>query len=120
MRLAAFVVLASCAAPAASLPPTIVPVILPSPQPLDVAPEPPKKRTGPCPDGMIAIPGGAFAMKNRGDVKIDAFCMDRTEVTAAAFTRCVEAGKCSDQDLQCDKVYTFRVPGKEDHPMNCV
>jgi sulfatase modifying factor 1 len=52
-----------------------------------------------CPDGAVPIPGGNFAMGSRNggdpdehpqhDVKLSAYCMDRTEVTVAQYKRCV-------------------------------
>ena len=53
-----------------------------------------------CPPGMVALRGGAFVMKGTGAaagdppplpsrrVKVAAFCLDRTEVAAAAYDAC--------------------------------
>jgi formylglycine-generating enzyme required for sulfatase activity len=59
-------------------------------------------RTG-CPDGMITIPGGGFFMGSDDDlelerpahsVKLRPYCVDRYEVTTAAYKSCSDAGRC--------------------------
>lgn len=61
------------------------------------APEPP--------EGMVLVPGGTFTMgldhpraipdeKTEHEVTVAPFFLDRTEVTNAAYTECVEAGVC--------------------------
>jgi formylglycine-generating enzyme required for sulfatase activity len=84
-------------------------------------------------DGMVEIPGGEFLMGCElsrdpqciiGDempihkVRLSSFMMDRHEVTAGQFRKCVEAGGCTPAKVggKC----TYRVPGKERHPINCV
>jgi formylglycine-generating enzyme required for sulfatase activity len=49
---------------------------------------------------------------------VDAFCMDRTEVTTAAYAACVKSGKCTKADTggSCNA----GVAGRENHPINCV
>lgn len=85
----------------------------PEPQPL----EPPSS----CPENMAFIPGGAFQMGERGDhVRVRNFCLDITEVTAAAYSHCVGQGMCSDEGSRCTYGATFGDPEKLDHPMNCV
>ena len=52
-------------------------------------------------------------------VHLDSFHIDRTEVTQAAYRKCVLAGKCTDPDLggsECN----WDKPQREDHPINCV
>jgi formylglycine-generating enzyme required for sulfatase activity len=77
--------------------------------------------------GMIAIPGGTFTMGSEdGDgnekpltrVTLSPYFMDRTEVSVAAYTACVDAGKCSapDTDESCNR----GVAGQENYPINCV
>ena len=81
-----------------------------------------------CPEGMVFVPGGTFSM---GDASPDAlpyqrahpqtvgpYCIDRTEVTVAAFDACDSVG-CGNPVGppwgQCTR------PGMDDsHPRNCV
>jgi hypothetical protein len=47
------------------------------------------------------------------------FCLDRTEVTVAAYRACVERGACErpkDEQYHCN----YRRSGRENHPINCV
>jgi len=118
--LVAFVACASCASPAALPPTPVIPVTVTTATPAPTFAPEPSKKSAPCPAGMALLPEGGFAMTDRGDVHVDAFCMDVTEVTAAAYARCVDAARCSDEGLVCEDVHTYRVAGKEDHPMNCV
>lgn len=103
-----------------------------------------------CPPGMALIPGGTFWMGSTGDdkdadsderprheVKLDAYCLDKTEVTVNAFKPCAATKQ---NDAQCGPVqvtvewsgYTpeeikfwskFCTGDKSDHgdhPINCV
>ncbi len=96
----------------------------------------------PCPAGMVIIPEGAFVMgADDGDrserpipvLHLAAFCMDRTEVTVAAYRACVAAGACQPasttawwpgiteadhrvNDRWCNANYGDR----DDHPVNCI
>jgi formylglycine-generating enzyme required for sulfatase activity len=85
------------------------------------------------PDGMVAVPGGPFWMGCNDEVDsgcedneypyhevfLSAFAIDRTEVTAAAYAACVDAGACSSPHpmnpfgSECD-------PGSGDLPATCV
>jgi len=47
------------------------------------------------------------------------FWLDTTEVTADAFAACVIARACDATDFACADA-TYGVPGKGDHPINCV
>ena len=57
-------------------------------------------------------------------VTLTSYCIDRTEVTVAAYTRCVAGGKCTatreaakdDFDSLCNHTRTDR----QDHPVNCI
>jgi formylglycine-generating enzyme required for sulfatase activity len=61
------------------------------------------------------------------ETKLGAFCIDRTEVTVAAYKRCVDAGKCSapysgdPDDLSwVDQACNQLLPDRLEHPVNCV
>jgi len=95
-----------------------------------------------CPSGMVAIPAGTFAMGSDGgqesetpvhDVAVNAFCIDRTEVTVAAYAECVEAGSCVPApttadwpgiDAEAKAIDSQFCTGARDdrgqHPVNCV
>ncbi len=77
--------------------------------------------TGPvtCPEGMSRVEGGSLLMDDR-KVEVGAFCMDRTEVTAAAYAACIDQKKCEAPATKPREFCTYRQAGKEQHPMNCV
>jgi formylglycine-generating enzyme required for sulfatase activity len=77
-------------------------------------------RADPCPPGMHSVAGGAYRMANGDDASVGSFCMDVTEVTVAAYGRCVDAGACHAEDLACGKAATWGKPGTQQHPVNCV
>lgn len=106
---------ASPATAAASSSASASPVALPAPDPI--------------PEGMVRIPEGIFLMgspRERGSPEerpmhervIAAFYMDVTEVTVAAYAKCVDAKVCRsprESDRFCN------VKGDHlDHPVNCV
>ncbi|MFO0760036.1 MAG: SUMF1/EgtB/PvdO family nonheme iron enzyme [Byssovorax sp.] len=86
-----------------------------------------------CPEGMIAFGSGHFTMGSPAgegaedehpahEVTLSAYCLDRTEVTVAAYRACVEEPR---GPLRC------KPPGagaycngaardRDDHPINCV
>jgi formylglycine-generating enzyme required for sulfatase activity len=91
----------------------------------------------PPPVGMQSVPGGTFKMgcvkgdtgcyvneEPQHEVTVNALLVDKTEVTVKAYGECVKAGKCTPTK---DMWGTFKlkncnqdVPGKENHPINCV
>jgi formylglycine-generating enzyme required for sulfatase activity len=90
-------------------------------------------RTTSCPDAMVHVPAGRFLMATpEGTIEyrngavheeqLTGYCIDRTEVTVAAYSRCVAAGSCtpatvaSDEDRFCNGTRADR----QDHPVNCV
>ncbi len=99
-----------------------------------VTPDPtPASRLSECPGGMVKIPAGRFRMGSPADVgqadehpehEVEvptAFCMDRTEVTVAAYQACRNAGGCaSDPNPRPDNFCTWGHRGFEQHPVNCV
>lgn len=82
---------------------------------------PDKAPDGPtsCPEGMARIAGGSFTMNTRRE-DVAAFCLDRTEVTAAAYGACVDQGKCQAPSEKQRELCNYRQTGKEQHPMNCL
>jgi formylglycine-generating enzyme required for sulfatase activity len=90
-----------------------------------------------CASKMVEVPAGSFWMgcnncagstvkdTSCGDnehpyheVHLDAYEIDRTEVTAAQYLACKNAGGCS--AAGSGSYATYEVPGKEDHPVNYV
>jgi len=76
---------------------------------------------------MVSIPAGSFMMgSNDGTwderpvhrVSVAGFSMDVTEVTTAAYTACVRAGRCSAAGTDADCNYGHS--DKNNHPINCV
>jgi len=76
---------------------------------------------GSCPADMVLIPGGMFTMGypaatgTTHGVRLTSFCIDRTEVTVAAYARCVAAGECS---LADSGFSSWGIAGQETHPIN--
>lgn len=71
-------------------------VVLPPPSPAQTALR--------CDDGMVLVPGGNLPQGN-GELAratVSAFCLDRTEVTVAAYRACVSAGRCAASDPSVD------------------
>jgi formylglycine-generating enzyme required for sulfatase activity len=88
------------------------------------------------PTGMVQVPVGEFWMGCNEEVDrecnydempvhqvyLDAFYIDKYEVTVAEYGRCVQAGRCSSEGLTAT-VYSgcnWGQGGRENHPINCV
>ena len=117
------------------IPPTNTPA-LPAHTPVPSTDTPIPPTPTPMPDAvvrtdgdMVFVPAGEFTMGSpdgQGDndehpqhtVYLNAFYIDKTEVTAAQYQRCVEAGACSAPDT--GGYCTYGAAGKSDHPVNCV
>ena len=79
----------------------LAPAMLQSDAAVEAAPAPPKVV---IPDDMLLVPGGTFTMgaddvgeqdeRPSHKVTVDSFLLDKTEVTNAAYRRCVEAEIC--------------------------
>jgi formylglycine-generating enzyme required for sulfatase activity len=78
-------------------------------------------------DAMVRVPGGTFRLGSAGgapdekpitEVTVPTLEIDVTEVTVAAFGRCVSAGKCAapDTGMYCN----WGKDGHARHPVNCV
>ena len=88
-----------------------------------------------CPVDMVHVPGGTFWMGSptglgeldehpQHQVTLSGYCIDRTEVTVAAYARCAASRKCTSamepatkgQESLCNGTRADR----QDHPVNCV
>ena len=81
-----------------------------------------------APADMVEVPAGKFTMgSNSGDsdekpvrqVYLDTYSIDKTEVTVAAYKKCVDAGGCTVPVENFD-MCTWEKGGKDKHPINCV
>lgn len=94
----------------------------------------PGSAKGPTPAGQVQIPPGCFRLgsyqgyadeRPAHKVCLDRFAMDRTEVTVAAFGRCVAAGRCKpptafEPSHPVRRGCNWQRPGRSRHPINCV
>ncbi|MGA7741939.1 MAG: formylglycine-generating enzyme family protein [Polyangia bacterium] len=106
------------------------------PSPPHPAPQPVRG----CAANQVSIPGGTFSMGD-GDldagpvhqVSLSAYCIDKTEVTVAAFLACVQAGGCRaptatvewrdytpEDKTKWSQFCTWGKMGLDQHPINCV
>jgi hypothetical protein len=94
-------------------------------------PEPKEALPNECPAGAVRIPGAELALDGRA-TKVQAFCLDRTEVTVADYRACLRAGRCFPPEHPrlsgpgswgvglADPRCNGPRQGREAHPMNCV
>jgi formylglycine-generating enzyme len=74
-----------------------------------------------CPEGTQLVPGGQFTTAtNRTEVTVADLCVDTFETTAALYKECVDAGKCTTNQVLCSEQSTWGQESKKDHPMVCV
>ncbi len=105
-----------------------------SPSPLTITPTPEAGATGTREKDrmvMVYVPAGKFLMGSTPDegydnehpqhtVSLDAFWIDKTEVTNAQYRKCVDAGTCR-EPTSCDwGKPTYSDPSKANHPVVCV
>jgi eukaryotic-like serine/threonine-protein kinase len=108
-----------------------------TPQPAPPASAPPRAAEPALPE-LILVPGATFLMgddqnpsRPKHEETVAPFELGRTEVTTAAYRRCVAAGACTaanttDQDLGriCTQFLAaecnFSRSDREEHPINCV
>lgn len=94
--------------------------------------------SGDCPSAMVLVPAGTFRMGSpngvgaaeehpQHEVKLSAYCIDRTEVTVKAYSACVAANGCSaalrtvGTGEYFAKLNRFcNGDDRPDHPINCV
>lgn len=84
------------------------------------------------PDGMVEVPAGEFLMgcnssidnqcypdeKPQHKVYLDAFYIDKTEVTVGDYKKCVDAGVC--KPPACYSSRSWGKEGRENRPVDCV
>lgn len=94
---------------------------------------PPPLQRGPDDVAMDSVPAGELEMGSQASsrqpdapthrVFVDAFDIDRVEVTVDRFSRCVRAGACEAREFSTTTETpwcNYGAPGRGDHPMNCV
>jgi formylglycine-generating enzyme required for sulfatase activity len=67
----------------------------------------------------IDVPAGSTKIHGE-TIEVDAFAIDRTEVTVGAYARCVAEKKCSPPSQYYDACNWSKRTAKADHPINCV
>ncbi len=73
-----------------------------------------------CPAGMKRLPDGELELADGRAARVRGYCMDATEVTVSSYARCVEAGACTAENLECGPAATWNKKGAGSHPVNCV
>jgi formylglycine-generating enzyme required for sulfatase activity len=97
--------------------------------------------SGPCPEGMVLVPGGTVSSLETGDAAhVADFCLDAREVTVADFRAAVEKGTAArvgcgescapvptrsdwgdpSEDWIASKFCNGARKGRDGHPVNCV
>ncbi len=138
--------LANNVGPRPAPPPVALP---PAPEPTPAATSaaaasvaPPRPASQPargCAANQVPIPGGTFWMGDQElakpvhKVTLSPFCIDKTEVTVAAFRACVQAGDCPppsatvewkdikpEDKTKWSQFCTWGKTGLDRHPINCV
>ncbi len=66
---------------------------------------------------LVSIPAGTFRFQGNREVSVKAFKLGETDVTVAAYAKCVSAGTCSEP--QTGTSCNWKT-GRDDHPINCV
>jgi len=129
----------SASALLASSPPVAAAPPAPSPSPVP----PPRSAPG-CAPNQVAIPGGTFWMGSEDGyspekpvhrVTLSPYCIDKTEVTVAAYRACVRSGACRPASATIESKFlpadtntralastlcTWGKAGLDQHPLNCV
>lgn len=100
-------------------PATVVVVVPPSSGSAAAVAPPEEVKALVCPAQMAFLAGGSLRAGSRSRAVAD-FCLDVTEVTAGAYSACVERGACNASDLECDDAWTHGRPELAEHPINCV
>src|SRR5688572_9084445 len=70
-----------------------------------------------CPEEMTSIAAGTFKLDGAGaEARVEAFCIDTTEVTVGAYAACVSCTPPDKLTPACNSDAKKRA----DHPVNCV
>gem|GEM_PF-1942924 len=67
---------------------------------------------------FVSIPAGTFQFQGERNVSVSAFKLAKTDVTVAAYAKCVSAGACTEPETS-SSVCNWKT-GRVDHPVNCV
>jgi formylglycine-generating enzyme len=68
---------------------------------------------------LVDVPAGSLKI-NGNRIAVDAFAIDRTEVTVGAYARCVSEKRCSPAAQDDDACNWAKRKTKVEHPINCV
>lgn len=74
-----------------------------------------------CPSDMVFVQGGGYVPAGKpggGLVDVESLCVDKTEVTEAAYRGCVAKGTCTAADNRT--FCNYAIPGRDTDPINCV
>lgn len=83
---------------------------------LDAASEP-DAAAALCPAGMAYVPGGTLELGGTGEtVTVDAFCIDVTPVTSAAYAECEACAPANPGGEMCNA----GIPARDGDPANCI
>lgn len=104
----------------------------------------PDRSTNACPPDMVHVAGAAFCMGSpagtgernehpQHEVTLSGYCIDKTEVTVAAYAACVKKGSCSpatplnpaepgerDRTNKLNHLCNGARADRRDHPVNCI
>lgn len=97
----------------------------PSPTPTPIRPTFPSQEVRRMPEDVVPLPGGTMRLNNREVYAVAPFFLDRREVTVDSYAGCVARGGCRAITRQMDagtalNVCNARIPGRGNHPINCV
>lgn len=106
-------VLARLVAPLADLAPASA-----SPPPAGAVASRPRPSAPAAGPRFVEIPAGTFQYQGTRQVSVQAFRLSDTDVTVAAYARCVALGQC--KEPRVDTYCNWKRKGRDDHPINCV
>lgn len=77
-----------------------------------------QRSLGVCPSHTQFVPGSTYMDGDGGSHTVGDLCVDTTEVTAAAYVRCMLARRCTPPDTAAG--CTWNMKSTQSHPVNCV